>query len=82
MSERIKIVVNIFGKDYTVVGEERSSHIREVADIVDKSMREIFKKNPNLDITSLAVLTAVNNVNEYIKVKEELEEMKRKINEK
>jgi len=39
-------------------------------------MREIHSKNPNLDVNKLAVLTAVNAVNEYLKMKDELEQLK------
>jgi cell division protein ZapA len=38
-------------------------------------MREIGFKNPLLDVNKLAVLTAVNAVNDYIKVKEQLERL-------
>ncbi len=81
MSERTKVIVDIYGKNYTVIGEEHAAHIRKVAEIVDEKMKGIFKKNPNLDVTSLAVLTAVNTVNDYIKTKEEMEELRRKIKE-
>jgi cell division protein ZapA len=40
-------------------------------------MREISSKNPMLDVNKLAVLTAVNAVNDYIKLKEELERLKK-----
>ncbi|OOP68383.1 cell division protein ZapA, partial [Heyndrickxia oleronia] len=44
-----------------------------VASIVDAKMREIRSNNPSLDTSKLAVLTAVNTVNEYLKLKEQYE---------
>jgi len=67
-----KITVDIYGQQYTIVGTESASHIRLVASLVDSKMREISEKNPNLDVSRLAVLTAVNTVHEYIKLQDQL----------
>ena len=66
---RNKITVDIYGQPYTIVGAESASHIRQVASMVDEKMREIRMKNPHLDTSKLAVLTAVNTIHEYIKIK-------------
>jgi cell division protein ZapA len=71
-----KITVDIYGQQYTIVGSESSSHIRIVASMVDDKMREINAMNPRLDISKVAVLTAVNVMHEYLKVKDELEQLK------
>ncbi|MFS0780651.1 cell division protein ZapA [Bacillus sp. 1P06AnD] len=68
-----KITVDIYGQQYTIVGTESSSHIRLVASIVDDRMREISDKNPNLDVSRLAVLTAVNAIHDYLKLKDTLD---------
>lgn len=75
-----RITVDIYGQQYSIVGTESSSHIRLVASIVDDKMREISAKNPTLDTSKLAVLTAVNIVHEYIKLKDEYERLLRKMN--
>jgi cell division protein ZapA len=83
--QKTRITVDIYGQQYSIVGAESSSHIRLVASIVDDKMREISAKNPTLDVTKLAVLTAVNFVHEYIKLKEEydrlLQQMKKEKDE-
>lgn len=43
--------------------------------LVDDKMREISSRNPGLDVNKLAVLTAVNAVNDYLKMKEHLERL-------
>jgi cell division protein ZapA len=55
------------------MGTEDPSHIRHVASLVDDKMREINSKNPSLDINKLAVLTAVNAVNDYLFMKDQFE---------
>ncbi|WP_251549490.1 cell division protein ZapA [Neobacillus muris] len=71
-----RISVDIYGQQYIIMGTESPNHIRLVASLVNDKMREIHSKNPNLDVNKLAVLTAVNAVNEYLKMKDELEQLK------
>lgn len=80
--QKIKTSVDIYGQHYKIVGEESKSHIRHVASIVDDKMREISEKNPQLDINKLAVLTAVNVVHDYLKLKEEYEKLRAQLREK
>ena len=42
--------------------------------MVDEKMREISASNPSLDTNKLAVLTAINAVNDYLKTKEKLKQ--------
>ncbi|WP_017756060.1 cell division protein ZapA [Calidifontibacillus oryziterrae] len=72
-----RISVDIYGHQYTIVGDENSSHIRVVSSIVDDKMREIHEMNPNLDTQKLAVLTAINIVNDYLNIKNEHEALLR-----
>ncbi|QOR65751.1 cell division protein ZapA [Cytobacillus suaedae] len=81
--EKTKTTVDIYGQQYSIVGTESTSHIRLVASLVDDKMREISAKNPYLDINKIAVLTAVNTVNDYLKLKEKVEELEKQVkNEK
>ncbi|MGD6816797.1 cell division protein ZapA [Metabacillus sp. 84] len=84
MSNRSKTKTNvdIYGQQYSIIGTESTSHMRLVASIVDDKMREMNSHNPSLDINKLAVLTAVNVVHEYLKLKEEYELLERKLSEK
>lgn len=69
---KIRTTVDIFGQQYKIIGEENTTHVRMVASMVDDKMREISSKNPYLDTNKLAVLTAVNAMSEFLKLKEEL----------
>jgi cell division protein ZapA len=66
-TKKIRTTVDIYGQQYTIVGTESTSHIRLITSMVDDKMREISSMNPSLDINKLAVLTAVNAVNDYLK---------------
>lgn len=68
-----RISVDIYGQSYKMIGSETSGHMRLVASMVDDKMREINSHNPSLDSAKLAVLTAVNSVHEYVKLKEQVE---------
>ncbi len=74
-TEKTRTTVDIYGQQYVIIGTETEGHIRQVASLVDKKLREIGSRNPSLDVNKLAVLTAVNAVNDYIKIKEQLERL-------
>lgn len=67
-----RTTVSIYGQQYTIVGQEEPAHVKEVVRFVDKQMREMKRRNPYLDTTRLAVLTAVNAVSEYKKLEKQL----------
>ncbi|MGM8366813.1 cell division protein ZapA [Virgibacillus sp. W0181] len=71
--EKTRITVEIHKKMYTIIGTESPNHVQSIARLVDEKMYEIQKSNAYLDTTRLAVLTAVNTMNDYIKLKEDYE---------
>ncbi len=81
MSEqhKIRVSVDIYGQTYKMVGSETSGHMRLVASMVDDKMREINSHNPSLDSAKLAVLTAINSVHDYVKLKEQVEQLEEEI---
>ncbi|MBD1381140.1 cell division protein ZapA [Metabacillus arenae] len=79
---KTKTTVDIYGQQFSIVGTESTSHMRLVASIVDDKMRDMNSKNPALDMNKLAVLTAVNTVHEYLKLKEDYEKLERQLREK
>ena len=77
--KKVRTTVDIYRQPYTIVGTESTSHIQLIASLVDEKMREISSMNPSLDISKLAVLTAVNAVNDYVKMKERMELLEEEI---
>lgn len=78
-NEKKKTTVDIYGQQYVIIGTEATSHVRLVASLVDDKMREISSANPTLDTNKLAVLTAVNAVHDYMKLKEENERLEEEL---
>ncbi|WP_017726650.1 cell division protein ZapA [Halalkalibacterium ligniniphilum] len=77
--EKQRTTVSIYGQQYTVAGYESPKHMREVAEELDTKMREIKQMNPYLDTTRLAVLTAVNVIDDYKKLKEKVERLEQEL---
>ena len=73
--ERTKISVDINKRTYSIVGTETKEHVEYVAKLVNEKMDEIHHVNKHLDTTKLAVLTAINTMNDYVKLKEEYDEL-------
>lgn len=73
--ESNRIRVDIYGTEYQLRGNASTGHIRLVAGLVDDKMREIASHNPRLDLNRLAVLAAVNIADEYMRLREEYEEL-------
>lgn len=78
--EKNRVTVDIYGQSYQMVGTETVGHMRHVASLVDDMMREISSKNRSLDTTKIAVLTALNMVNDSLKQKERIEELEHELN--
>ncbi|MCA0171641.1 MULTISPECIES: cell division protein ZapA [Bacillaceae] len=78
---KVRTTVEIYGEKYTIVGDKSHQHILEVSKLVDEKMNEIKGMNTYLDTKRLAVLTAVNIVNDYVMIKKELEDLKKKLRE-
>lgn len=77
--DKIKTVVKIAGKEYTIVGLESEEYIHRVAIYVDKKMNEI-NKHCNLSTLMQAVLTAINLGDICLKQQDEIVQLKAIIN--
>lgn len=72
----VTVVVEIFGVSYTLRedGATDAERIRELARRVDRKMREVADHSPNLDAGKIAILAALNLVNESSSSSEEGED--------
>ena len=77
--DRVKTIVNIGGKEYTIAGAESAEYIHRVALCVNQKMSELKQGNEQLNNTLLAVLTAINIADDYIKTRDELAETKKEL---
>lgn len=61
------ITVNINGMEYNLRGEENEEYLHKVARQVDKKLKHILNSNSKLNVSSAAMLTALNAVDDMFK---------------
>lgn len=76
-----KVIVDIFNEEYVVKGDENPDYIEMLASYVDRRMRTIQQRNPNLSTVKIAVLTALNLADELNKLQEDYDEMVKSLEE-
>jgi cell division protein ZapA len=67
ISEKNTVAVRIFGQEYSISGEMPREHIIRIADYVDGKMNEVGGMLPAGSLSSVAVLSAVNVVDEFFR---------------
>ncbi|NLW44797.1 MAG: cell division protein ZapA [Syntrophomonadaceae bacterium] len=80
--EIAKVAVEIFGEKYVIKGPEDPDYIQLLADRVDQKMHELSIKCPNLSVSKLAVLTAINLADELSKLQEDYDHLVNLLEEK
>lgn len=65
--------VEIFGSVYHVRGEKDPEYLQELAEIVDRRMREISKQVSTVDSAKIAILAALNIADELLQSRKQRE---------
>ena len=60
MENKNTVHIEICGRTYTLVSQEREEHIKAVAEEVEKKITEILSINPRLTYEMAATLVALN----------------------
>jgi cell division protein ZapA len=68
MEARIK--VNIYGNDYSIIGEAEPEYILKLAEYINNKMKEIGKTLASGNTAQIAILTALNIADEYFQLQE------------
>jgi cell division protein ZapA len=68
--ERNRVVVSIFGKEYSLVADVDPEYIKKTAQYLDAKMREVSENYPNITEARVAVLAALNIADELIKLRD------------
>lgn len=69
-----RTTVSINGQNYVITGKSEASYIIEVANFVDEKIKEMQTTNPYLDKTQVAILTAINISDEYLRLKKQVQQ--------
>lgn len=71
MSEdKNKATVRIYGSEYKIASTDSEEHIQKVAYQVDKLMSMLAERDKRLSTALIAVLTAVNVMDDFLKLEE------------
>ena len=81
MVAKNKVEVRIAGKDYTLVGVESDEYMQKVGLYIDKKMNEIMRNNNKLSTSMIAVLTAINVGDDYLKTIESAKNQKKELDQ-
>lgn len=76
-----RIEVEIFGQRYPLRSEAPEDYVREVAQLVDSTMKKVAERMGALSSLQVAVLAALYIADEYIKREKEREELKKRLRE-
>ncbi|WP_227765757.1 cell division protein ZapA [Zhaonella formicivorans] len=76
-----RVSVNIYNSEYVVRANEPSDYIEMLAALVDRKMRQIGQRNPNMPVSKVAVLTALNLADELCKLQEDYDALVKLIEE-
>lgn len=79
MPDKNKVVVRIMGHEYTLVSEDTREYMQRVSNLVDDKMKEIAAANKKLSTSMIAVLTALNSTDEYLKAVMKNDELEKRI---
>lgn len=63
------VEVNILGQKYIIKGDAPPEYIRQLAEIVDQKLKEVYLNVPNITPLKAAILAALNIADEFQKLK-------------
>jgi cell division protein ZapA len=71
VNNKQRVTVTIYGQEYVVKGVETAEYLNTLAAFVDKKMKQLNQRNPNLSLLKVAVLSALNIADELHKLQED-----------
>lgn len=72
MSEKkTKVTVEIYGESYALKGDIEPERIMRLAAMLDERMKKTAKANLSLSPTKIAVLTALNIADEFLRLEQD-----------
>ncbi len=75
--ESSRVEVEIFGQYYTLKGDCLPEQMRELAQFVNRKMKQLTNRNPRLTMAQAAVLAALNIAADLKKLQEEYDSLVR-----
>lgn len=76
-----RITLNICGIDYYITTEDAPEYVKLLGKELDEGMRRLTAGNPRLSVTQVAVLKALETLDDYHKAVESADNLRSKIRE-
>lgn len=76
------VEVQILGQSYSIKTDEDEAYIRSLAKYIDEKLKEIYSVAPNINQSRAMVMTAFGITDELFKLRMELQNLDRLIEEK
>jgi cell division protein ZapA len=73
--DKNKVTVEIFGETYALKGDMDPERVKRLARIVDEQMKKVAKGNHRLPAARVAVLTAMNFCDDYLKLEADYQDL-------
>jgi cell division protein ZapA len=81
VQENTKVTVNIYGDEYIIRGQTDPAVIEKIAAYVDRKMRLVGQKNPQLPLSKVAVWAALNIAEDLVKLHEDYDNLSKQLDE-
>ena len=81
-ARKSKVTVEIFGETYPLKGDAEPENIMKVATYLDERMRETAFSNPRMPIMMVAILAALNIADEYLRLQNDYQQLRRMLDDK
>jgi cell division protein ZapA len=75
VGEKGRAVVEIYGGEYIVRGDSPPEYLSMLANYIDRKMKQVAQRQPQLSATKIAVLTALNIADELSKLQEDYDNL-------
>ncbi|HHV35508.1 MAG TPA: cell division protein ZapA [Syntrophomonadaceae bacterium] len=78
---KTKVAVKIYDEEYVIKGQADPNVIEKIAAYVDRKMRLVGQKNPQLPLSKVAVLAALNIAEDFVKLHEDYNTLSKQFDE-
>jgi cell division protein ZapA len=76
------IRVEILGQEYTVKSDEGEERVKDIAEYVNRKIKEVSERTKTVSTLNLAILAAMNIANDYLEAVEDKNAFTRTIEDK
>lgn len=76
------IRVEILGQEYTVKSDEGEERVKNIAEYVNRKIKEVSERTKTVSTLNLAILAAMNIANDYLEAVEDKKAFTRTIEDK